>query len=66
MTIEEKAKLIIKDIKEESGVNPIRIFKRMATKEYISMHDIEYINNALKKNVLSMSEKDIALGYNKC
>jgi len=35
MTVNEKAELIIKDIKSEEGVNPVRIFKRIAKKEYI-------------------------------
>ena len=38
MTILEKAELIIKDIKLEEGVNPIHIFKRIAQKEYVSIH----------------------------
>ncbi len=42
MTIEEKAKLIIQDIKEETGINPVKIFKRMASKDYISMHGPEH------------------------
>lgn len=29
MTIQEKAELILKDIKKEKGNNPIQIFKRM-------------------------------------
>ena len=42
MTVHEKAELIIKDIKLEEGVNPIRIFKRIAQKEYISIHGPEH------------------------
>jgi hypothetical protein len=42
MTVEEKAKLIIQDIKEETGINPVKIFKRMASKDYISMHGPEH------------------------
>ena len=34
MTIQEKAELIIRDIKKEEGKNPIRIFKNIAKKEY--------------------------------
>ena len=42
MTTEEKAKLIIRDIKAEKGNNPAVIFKRMAEKEYISIHGPEH------------------------
>ena len=42
MTVEEKTKLIIQDIKEETGINPVKIFKRMASKDYISMHGPEH------------------------
>ena len=42
MTTEEKAKLIIRDIKAEKGNNPAVIFKRMAEKEYISIHGLEH------------------------
>ena len=42
MTIEEKAKKIIEDIKNEKGTNPVRIFKKMAEKEYISIHGPEH------------------------
>lgn len=42
MTSEEKAKLIIRDIKAEKGNNPAVIFKRMAEKEYISIHGPEH------------------------
>lgn len=42
MTIQEKAELIIKDIKLEEGTNPIRIFKKIARKEYISLHGPEH------------------------
>lgn len=42
MTTEEKAKLIIKDIKEEKRANPIRIFKNIAKKEYVSIHGPEH------------------------
>ena len=38
MTIEEKANRIIEDIRNEKGVNPIKMFKSMAKKEYISIH----------------------------
>ena len=42
MTIEEKSKKIIEDIKNEKGSNPVRIFKKMAEKEYISIHGPEH------------------------
>jgi hypothetical protein len=42
MTAEEKARQIIKDIKDEQGVNPVRIFKRMAAKEYVNIHGPEH------------------------
>lgn len=42
MTVHEKAELIIKDIKFEEGVNPTHIFRRIAQKEYVSMHGPEH------------------------
>ena len=42
MTVEEKAKRIIEDVKLEEGCNPVRIFKNMAKKEYISIHGPEH------------------------
>ncbi len=42
MTISEKAELILRDIKNETGVNPIRIFKNIAANEYVSMHGPEH------------------------
>ena len=42
MTIEEKAQLIIDDIKQEQGNNPVHIFKIIAKKEYINMHGPEH------------------------
>ena len=42
MTMEEKAKRIIKDIKNEEGTNPVRIFKNMVKKDYISIHGPEH------------------------
>ena len=42
MTIEEKASMILQDIKKEKGKNPIQIFKRMAEQEYINMHGPEH------------------------
>ena len=42
MTIQDKAKLIISDIKWEEGTNPIRIFKNIAKKEYMSIHGTEH------------------------
>ncbi len=42
MTITEKAELIIRDIKQETSVNPILIFKHIASKEYVSIHGPEH------------------------
>ena len=42
MTIKEKAELIIKDIKLEKGTSPVRIFKNIAQKEYVSIHGPEH------------------------
>lgn len=42
MTIQEKAELIIRDIKQEQGINPIHIFKNIAKKEYMSIHGPEH------------------------
>ena len=42
MKTEQKAKIIIRDIKAEKGNNPAVIFKRMAEKEYISIHGPEH------------------------
>lgn len=42
MALEEKGKRIIQDIKKETGTNPVRIFKNMAKKEYISIHGPEH------------------------
>ena len=42
MTTKEKAELIIKDIKKEQGTNPVRIFKNIAGKEYMSIHGPEH------------------------
>lgn len=38
MTIQEKAELILKDIKKEKGNNPIQIFKRIVDHGYINIH----------------------------
>ena len=42
ISIEEKTKRIIEDIQQEKGCNPVRIFKNMAQKEYISIHGPEH------------------------
>ena len=42
MNTEEKALQIIKDIKDEKGINPVQIFKNMAKKDYINMHGPEH------------------------
>ena len=42
MTINEKAEVIINDIKEMQGTNPVLIFKNMAEREYVSIHGPEH------------------------
>ena len=42
LSIDEKAKRIIEDIQQEKGCSPVRIFKNMAQKEYISIHGPEH------------------------
>lgn len=42
MTLNERAELIVHDIKMETETNPIRIFKNIAKKEYISIHGPEH------------------------
>lgn len=42
MTLEEKGKQIIQDIREETGTNPVRIFMHMAQKDYIAIHGPEH------------------------
>ena len=42
MTTEEKAGLIIKDIQKETCTNPVRIFRNIASKEYVSIHGPEH------------------------
>ena len=42
MTLEEKGKQIIEDIKKETGISPVRIFKHMAQKDYIAIHSPEH------------------------
>lgn len=42
MTIEERSKNIIHDIKMEQGKNPVKIFEDMISKEYICMHGPEH------------------------
>lgn len=42
MEIQEKADLIIKDIKQEQGINPVLMFKKIAAKDYINMHGPEH------------------------
>lgn len=41
MTIEERSKNIIHDIKMKQGKNPVKIFEDMISKEYICMHGPE-------------------------
>ncbi|WP_022762086.1 MULTISPECIES: DUF5714 domain-containing protein [unclassified Butyrivibrio] len=40
--MEMKARLIVDDIKNEEGTSPVVIFKRMAKKEYVSIHGPEH------------------------
>lgn len=42
MTTAEKAELIINDIKNEKDRSPVRIFKNIAKKDYISIHGPEH------------------------
>ena len=42
MTINEKADLIINDIKREISINPIQIFKNITKNDYISIHGPEH------------------------
>lgn len=42
MTVAEKSQLIIKDIKKETGINPVRIFKNIVENDYINMHGPEH------------------------
>ncbi len=42
MTLAEKGQLIIEDIKQEQGVNPVRIFKNIAKNSYINIHGPEH------------------------
>lgn len=42
MDLQEKAELIINDIKKEEGINPVHIFKKIAKKDYISIHGPEH------------------------
>ena len=42
MTIQEKAERIINDIRLAQGNNPVRIFKDIASKDYMNMHGPEH------------------------
>ena len=42
MTLEEKGKRIIRDIRQETGKSPVRIFQNMARKNYIAIHGPEH------------------------
>ena len=42
MTIEEKTNRIIEDIRNEKGTDPIRMFRNLAHKDYISIHGPEH------------------------
>lgn len=42
MTVAEKGQLIIRDIKKETGINPVRIFKNIVKNDYVGMHGPEH------------------------
>lgn len=42
MTVAEKAELIIRDIKKETGISPVRIFKNIVKNDYVSIHGPEH------------------------
>lgn len=42
MTLEEKSKLIIRDIKNEKSINPASIFRKIANNDYVSIHGPEH------------------------
>ena len=42
MTLNDKAAMIIQDIRKEEGGNPVRMFQNMAKKDYISLHGPEH------------------------
>lgn len=42
MTLVEKGKRIIQDIKEETSTSPVKIFTNMAKKDYIAIHGPEH------------------------
>lgn len=42
MTLQEKGRLIITDIKKEKGTDPVRIFKNIAKNEYVNIHGPEH------------------------
>ena len=42
LTLEQKARLIIQDVRDERGINPVEIFYSIASKEYMSIHGPEH------------------------
>ena len=42
MTTEEKANRIIEDIRSEKGINPVQMFRTIASKDYINIHGPEH------------------------
>lgn len=42
MTIQEKAELIIADIKKENGTDPVVIFQNIVKNDYVNMHGPEH------------------------
>lgn len=42
MTLNEKSELILRDIKKETGTNPVKIFKNIAKNDYVNIHGPEH------------------------
>jgi hypothetical protein len=42
MIIQEKAELILQDIRGEKGINPVKMFKNIAHKNYMNIHGPEH------------------------
>ena len=42
MTTEERARLIIQDIRNEQGTDPVKIFKNIAARDYVNIHGPEH------------------------
>ena len=59
MSIQEKTKRIVDEIQQEKGCNPVRIFKSMAQKEYISIHGPEHHILDRRKNISASTDRSI-------